>query len=57
MQLLTLKGFLCGKFFRNEDGVCYPLEYYLNIEQEVYIQCIFLEDNKTLSVYKIVRIK
>lgn len=55
--MLTLKGKLQGKTFRNEDGVCYPLKYTFNNEpDEVYINCMFNAD-KTLSIYKIFRIK
>lgn len=55
--MLTLKGKLRGKVFVNEDGVCYPLMYAFDNEpNEVYINCMF-EDDGTLSVYRIFKIK
>lgn len=56
-MLITLKGKLRGKVFVNDDGVCIPLKYKFDNEpNEVFIHGAFNED-KTLSVYKIFRIK
>ena len=50
--MLTLKGSIKGREFVDEDGVCYPLKYYLGERENVFINCLFNE-NGTLSVYRI----
>ena len=56
-MLITLKGKLQGEVFVSDSGVYIPLKYKFDNEpNEVFINCAFNED-KTLSVYKIFRIK
>ena len=56
-MLITLKGKLRGKVFVTDRGVCIPLKYKFDNEpNEVYVNGAFNED-KTLSIYKILQIK
>ena len=53
MQQLTLKGYICGDKFVNEDGKEFPLYFkWKPVKDEVFVRCMF-KDKKMLILNSI----